>query len=113
MSVIRVIDVKKQQKLTLRKSFRLVLSGIRHRLLRSGLTMSVILLAVAFFMAMISESALVGSVARGVRGELSELHEAAAFLSLLRGSPSSLGLCQQLAGIVRDGGGAGDRKSVV
>ena len=38
MAVKRVIDVKKQEKLSLQKCLQLVLSGIAHRLLRSGLT---------------------------------------------------------------------------
>lgn len=102
MSVVRVIDVQKQKKLSLTRSFKLVLSGISHRLFRSTLTMSVILLAVAFFMAMLSESMFIRSTAIGVDGEIEQLRESAYFLGFISNKPSSLVLSQRLAKAVAD-----------
>ena len=66
----REIDVKKQRNLTARETFRLCIRGVRHRLLRSLLTLSVVVLAVAFFMFLLSDSMFLRGVGRGVSGEL-------------------------------------------
>ena len=66
----RVIDVKKQRNLTARETFRLCIRGVRHRLLRSLLTLSVVVLAVAFFMFLLSDSMFLRGVGRGISGEL-------------------------------------------
>ncbi len=66
----RVINVQDQAKLSFQKVYSLVRSGIKHRLLRSTLTMSVILLAVAFFMVTLSENVIINSVAKGVEQEI-------------------------------------------
>ena len=66
----REIDVKKQRNLTLRETFRLCIRGVRHRLLRSLLTLSVVVLAVAFFMFLLSDSMFLRGVGQGVSAEL-------------------------------------------
>lgn len=66
----REIDVRKQRNLTLRETFRLCIRGVRHRLLRSLLTLSVVVLAVAFFMFLLSDSMFLRGVGQGVSGEL-------------------------------------------
>ncbi len=98
----RVIDVKKQKKLPLAKCLRLVLSGITHRLLRSGLTTSVVLLAVAFFMAMLTEGVFVRSIGIGVRAEIDHEREASRFLAFISSKPSTLEISAALARICTD-----------
>lgn len=66
----RSIDVRKQRKLSLHRTYRLCLNGVRHRLLRSVLTLAVVALAVAFFMYLQTETALLRSVARRAQMEL-------------------------------------------
>ena len=55
------IDERKLHRLTWRETLRLCVMGIRHRLLRSALTLAVVALAVAFFMFMLSESVFLRS----------------------------------------------------
>src|SRR5258707_923802 len=64
-----VIDVRPQHTIPLGKGFSLCLKGIAHRLFRSLLTLTVIVLAVAFFMALLCESAFTRSVGAGVAVE--------------------------------------------
>ena len=79
----RQIDVRKQVRLSPAKSLRLCLNGIGHRLLRSGLTTAVVVLAVAFFMFMLVESAFVRATAQGVGQEIAIQRQADRFLSLI------------------------------
>ena len=65
----RQIDVKKQRIMSLGETFGLCVKGVKHRLLRSVLTLAVVVLAVAFFMFLISESMFLRSTSRGVNGE--------------------------------------------
>ena len=65
----REIDVRRQRNLTLRETFRLCIRGVRHRMLRSLLTLSVVVLAVAFFMFLLSDSMFRRGVGRGVAAE--------------------------------------------
>ena len=93
----RMITVRKQSQLSLAKVMRLVRSGIRHRLLRSTLTMAVVLLAVAFFMTMLSESVFTRSVANGVFAEVRHERLTSKTLGFLFSPPSSLSLAYSLA----------------
>ena len=68
----REIDVRKQRNLTARETFRLCIRGVKHRMLRSLLTLSVVVLAVAFFMFLLSDSMFLRGVGRGVSAELEE-----------------------------------------
>ena len=63
---MKVIDVKDQVRLSFGKCVELVLSGIKYRLFRSAITVTIIALAVAFLMTMLTESL----VARRVADEL-------------------------------------------
>jgi putative ABC transport system permease protein len=64
---MNVVEVKEQFRLPLAKCVELVLSGIRYRLFRAGITVVIISLAVAFLMTMLSE----GLIARNVAGSVS------------------------------------------
>ena len=70
MAMKRVIDVRPQTRLSFKKTFQICLSGIKHRVFRSTLTLSVITLAVSFFMFLLSESAAIQSISVGVDDEV-------------------------------------------
>jgi len=70
LSKYREIDVKKQHSMSLREAFALCIKGVKHRMLRSVLTLAVVVLAVAFFMFLLSESMFLRSTGRGVGGEV-------------------------------------------
>lgn len=72
MSKYREIDVKKQRNMTWGETFHLCIRGVKHRLLRSVLTLAVVVLAVAFFMYLLSESMIVQTTGKGVAGEIAE-----------------------------------------
>lgn len=102
MSPTRTIDVRPQQTLSFQKAFHLVLRGIHHRLLRSALTMAVILLAVAFFMAMLAENVFIQSTNRGVQGEIAAHRQTPRILLLLYTPPHAVQLASDLAGMAED-----------
>lgn len=103
MPAVREIDVRKQTQLSFARVFRLVLAGISHRFFRSFLTMAVILLAVAFFMAMLSESVFLRSTARGVSGEIDRTRDATRRLGLYFKAPTTtLLLGRTLAAVAHD-----------
>lgn len=66
---IREIDVKKQHSMSPIETFRLCMKGVKHRLLRSLLTLAVVVLAVAFFMFLLCESMFLRSTGLGVQAE--------------------------------------------
>ena len=68
-SPVRQIDVRKQHSMSFRETWRLCIRGVRHRLFRSVLTLAVVVLAVAFFMFLLSESMYQRAVGRGVTQE--------------------------------------------
>ncbi len=72
MSKYREIDVKKQRNMTWGETFHLCIRGVKHRLLRSVLTLAVVVLAVAFFMYLLSESMIVQTTGKGVAGEIED-----------------------------------------
>ncbi|MDT8391930.1 MAG: FtsX-like permease family protein [Lentisphaeria bacterium] len=91
------IDVRPQVQLSLKKSLRFCLKGIAYRLFRSSLTLSVVVVAVAFFMVLLSESVIVQSVGRGVHGQVLEMREADMLLSHLFHPHSTGALSAKLA----------------
>lgn len=56
------IDVREQYRLPVDESFHFCMKGIRHRLLRSFLTLAVVAMAVAFFMFILAENNLLSSM---------------------------------------------------
>jgi len=102
MAKHRTIDVKAQVNLPLIKTFRLCVGGISHRLLRSVLTLAVVVMAVAFFMFLLAESMFVGSTARGVASQVTESRLASSTLTYLFEFPASLMMSRRLASAVRD-----------
>lgn len=92
----RVIDVRKQKNLALGKTLGLCVRGITHRLLRSVLTLAVVVLAVAFFMFLLSESAFLGATAKGAWKEASEQRLAPRLLNHFFNAPSAPVLSRRL-----------------
>ncbi len=83
------IEVRAQTRLSLARIFNLCLKGIKHRLFRSLLTTTVIVLAVAFFMALLADSVIARSVGAGVQTEVQQARRPAVVLDLWFGKPSS------------------------
>ena len=80
--------VRDQEKLSFRRSFEFCVSSIRHRFFRSAVTLSVIVLAVAFLMNILTETIISNSVARGVQREFERLYVADLFAQrLARNTP--------------------------
>lgn len=102
MAKKRIIDVQKQRNLSLSKTFSMCWKAILHRLLRSVLTLAVVVLAVAFFMFLLSESALVFSTARGVEAQQIERRTAAQFLNQFCELPQLPALREQLTAAAGD-----------
>lgn len=96
MTEHKQIDVRPQVKLSLKKSFKFCKKGISYRLFRSTLTLAVVVVAVAFFMVLLSESVLVRSIGQGVRGEVLKLREADMLLARLYQPLSSRALSVRL-----------------
>lgn len=102
----RTIDVRKQRNLTPRETFHLCVKGIRHRLLRSVLTLAVVVLAVAFFMFLLSESMFLRSTGRGVADEVEQRRLGSQTMTLLFVKPSDLVLVRRLSRMIRLGDAA-------
>lgn len=91
------IEIKNQAKLSLARVIKLVAVGIKHRLLRSTLTMAVILLAVAFFMSMLTESVFVKATGRAIQKEMTLKKAPAKHLKTLFSLPPKRIFRQDLA----------------
>ena len=77
------IIVKKQRQMTFAETLDFCLSSIRHRFMRSILTLSVVILAVAFFMFLQCSNIFKNSVKSNVEQEILESRKASRILSLL------------------------------
>jgi hypothetical protein len=93
----RIIDVRPQVRLSAQKTFAICLSGIKHRLFRSTLTLSVITLAVSFFMFLLSESAYIQSISAGVKNEIYRDRIGNRWLSTYFVQPSNLEFAHRLS----------------
>lgn len=83
------IDVRPQIRLGTARTFGLCLKGIRHRLFRSILTTTVIILAVAFFMNLLADSVIARAVDAGVRSEVREIRRPAVAIDAWFGHPGA------------------------
>ncbi len=98
----RNIDVRKQSSLPLGKSLAFCKKGISHRLFRSMLTQAVVVLAVAFFMTLLTESVLLKSAARRLDSEIAKSREATVFISKLYSPLTPVAASEALASISGD-----------
>ena len=92
------IEVRKQQQLTKKETFDFCLSSIKHRFFRSLLTLAVVVLAVAFFMYLLTENVLVDSLKQGVGEEIREARQGSRKLSLMFTKPTLKEFNSLLAG---------------
>ena len=102
MSEHRVLDVRPQTKLSLRRTLRFCLKGVLHRLVRWSLTLAVVVIAVAFFMVLLTESVILRSVAIATDLETTRLREAVVVLNHLFQPPTSKVLARRLSGALHD-----------
>lgn len=98
----RIIDVGRPKKISFEKSLKFCLKGIKHRLLRSSLTQMVVVMAVAFFMVLLTESVIQSSVSRGVQGESATVREPSLLLAHLQRAPSLSDHSKRLADSVEN-----------
>jgi hypothetical protein len=77
--------------------------GIRHRLLRSVLTLAVVVLAVAFFMFLLSESMFMRSTGRGVADEIEQRRLGSQTMTKLFVKPTDPVLVRRFSRTVRRG----------
>ncbi len=93
----RVIDVKKQRNLTAAETFHLCIRGVKHRMLRSVLTLAVVVLAVAFFMFLLTDSMLIRAVGGGVQTELEQGRLGSQQMTRLYVKPTTIVLVRRLS----------------
>jgi hypothetical protein len=91
------IDVREQTRLSPARILNLCLKGIRHRLFRSLLTTTVIILAVAFFMVLLADSVIARAVGQGVQSEIRQARRPAVVVDLWFGHPSPTVLAGRIA----------------
>ena len=80
---MKTIDVREQPILTLGRTVKITVNGIRYRLFRSMVTVVVVAVAVAFLMNVLSESLVKRSIALRTRGRIGEIRRAAAWTGML------------------------------
>lgn len=85
---VPAIDLRPQSELPFSSTLRLCFKGIGHRLFRSVLTLTVVVLAVAFFMFLLSEDAILRSLTDGLRLETTARQFSARALARLTATPS-------------------------
>ncbi len=77
------IEIRKQRQMTLTETLDFCVSSIRHRFMRSLLTLSVVVLAVAFFMFLQCSNVFRNSVKGGVEQEILQHRKPSRILSML------------------------------
>lgn len=103
----REIDVKKQHSMSFRETFELCLKGVRHRLLRSLLTLAVVVLAVAFFMFLLAESMFIRSAGLGVVAESEHQRVSQQLMNQMFSPATDMAMVKRLA----DAREEGDKKA--
>jgi len=93
------LDVKKQVQLSLSSTLELVLSGIRFRLFRAGVTVVIIALAVTFLMTMLTESLITRQMASAIAKQTQPRREFLSWVNRLTLPITQTDLTAQLATI--------------
>jgi hypothetical protein len=96
----RVIDIRPQEPLGLARTLALTLDGMRHRLARSVITLSVVAVAIAFLMHTLTESLIRRSLVAHAEARLEELRLDARWASRLTTPPSLRALLERDEGSV-------------
>jgi cell division protein FtsX len=108
MTKQKTIDVRDQVTLSFENSLRFCLKGISYRLFRSSLTLAVVIVAVAFFTVLLSESLMLRSTSRGVHEEMRSVREADSLFMHLFHRYSTHDLSLKLAEMKHDEGAIGE-----
>lgn len=82
------IEVKKQQQLTKSETFDFCISSIKHRFFRSLLTLAVVVLAVAFFMYLLTENVIMDSIKQGMKEEIKRERKSSRQINLMFTKPT-------------------------
>ncbi len=94
------IEAKDQVRLSLYKCFEICVNGVYYRLFRSLVTISIVVLTVAFFSNVVTEGIMTHGVARGVEWEMQVKRADAHFLAKLTEVETVAEFVQRLARIV-------------
>jgi len=100
---MKVIEIKDQVRLSLAKCVELVLSGIKYRLFRAAITVTIIALAVAFLMTMLTESFVARRVADEIDVRTAPRRMFNLWVSRISSPMTEKNLTAEFAGIVRGG----------
>jgi putative ABC transport system permease protein len=74
ISVMKTIDISQQPILSFRRTALIAITGVRYRLFRAAVTVTVIAIAMAFLMNILCESLVKKNVALSARDRISSLH---------------------------------------
>ena len=91
------IEAKDQVRLSLYKCFEICVNGVYYRLFRSLVTISIVVLTVAFFSNVVTEGIMTHGVARGVQQEMRMKRRDARFLAKLTEVETLAGFADRLA----------------
>ncbi len=94
---MKKVDIRKQPRLGLGKTFSLTVNGIRYRLFRSAITMVVITVAIAFLMNSLSESLLKKSMRAAAANRIRAERLAAEWVARLTMPGTIAGILQETA----------------
>lgn len=96
----RKIEVKKQQQLTQKETFDFCISSIKHRFFRSLLTLAVVVLAVAFFMYLLTENVILDSLKTGIKQEIRNERKSSLQVNLMFTKPTAREFTLMMADLV-------------
>ena len=96
------LDIHDQPRLGAVRTFGLTVTGVRYRLFRSFVSVSVIGVAVAFFMNLLGASLMKRSIGRAASRRLDELHQAASWTARLSHAGTLASLLDELAAAPAD-----------
>ena len=100
---MKSIEVREQVRLSLAKCMELVLSGLRFRLFRAGITVAIIALASAFLMTMLSESVISSQAADAIERQIAPRETFLDWVGRLSTRMTPLELLEELATSPADG----------
>jgi len=105
---MKTVEVRDQVRLGLGKCIELVLSGVRFRLFRATITVTIIALAVAFLMTMLSESLIARDVSGAIDEQTGPRRRLLFWVGRLSGPLSEAQLARELADLPPARSGADD-----
>ena len=94
---MKTIEARDQVRLSVYQCFEICIHGVYYRLFRSMVTVSIVVLTVAFFSNVMIEGLMTNGVARGVEGELQAMRRDARFLAKLTEVETLEGIAERMA----------------